>query len=645
MVANNSSVIFFDIGNTLGSPRISPNGRLAALTVYSYVPDVLRQLHDAGKRLGVISNIGNDTPENVEQILSEESILDFFDSDLLIYGSKDSPEIFRGAATKAGLSATPQQCLFVGEDSIERNYALEAGWRVIPHPILVADVLKGRHLRYIVVIVSAEQCDSDWRDALQSLPIVPIHVTSDNRGIKVYAIASTVTILNLDDLGFEVERLGEVDSPLRTDLYLLRDDRQVRTGFLVPEGQSESLFSNEEESTWVISSSHEGLYVALPAMASIDNYHFEEAYHGHNLKLIPNMSLLDALGVRGTERAASLLAELEVDIPLKPEELAKLSSITSDTVSGYLAKYSGQEPIESSGNTRITSRDVNSEDNAKATDALVRDLEAIGDGDFAIYLHPFDHPNSGNRPKLYNVIAEFPGDGSQEDGIVIVSAHFDSTANRDPNYKPGIDPAPGTDDDGSGVAGVLTIAKTFKELSQSNRHKKTIRFVLFNAEEQGLIGSKQYARDQAQANAPIVAVYQLDMIGYRDPEDSIPLPFEVHVGHRASPAVEKKSLKLAQQIEKLVPQVSPNLKSPQIYKTFKNGIPDAGDTRSDHASFQQVGYIACLVSEDLFMGPPKKVMPGVNNPNYHTAGDLQVDFDYAADIVRLAAAAAWIKAK
>ena len=626
MDRNTSSLIFFDIGNTLGSPKVSSGGRLATLTVYTYVPDVLQQLHDYGKRLGVISNIGNDTAENVERVLSESGILTFIEPDLLIYGSKDSSEIFRRAETQAGLSATPEQCLFVGEDSRERSYAMEAGWRVVPHPLLVTDVLKGRHLRYITLGVSAEQANSDWQSPLRDLPIVPIHVTSNNRGIKVYAIASTVTILSLDDLGFEVERLGEVDSPLRTDLYLLRDDRQVRTGFLVPEGQSESLFSNEEESTWVISSSHEGLYIALPAMASIDNYHFEEAYHGHNLKLIPNLSLLGTLGVQGTEQPATVMAESEADLSLKPEELTKLSSITSEMISGYLAKYIGQEPIDPPGNTKIISRHIDSDDNGKATDALVRDLKAIGGEEFSVYLHPFDHPNPGNRRKLYNVIAEFPGEGNEEDGIVIVSAHFDSTAQRGTtDYDSEVDPAPGADDDGSGVAGVLAIAKTLKELSQSKRHKRTIRFVLFNAEEQGLIGSQEYARDEAQANAPIIAVYQLDMIGYREEQNEIPLPFEVHVGHRNCPAVEQRSLKLARQIEKLVPQVSPNLKSPQIYET----PADPGDPRSDHSSFQQVGYRACLVSEDLFMGTPDPNIPKpkVTNPNYHTARDLQVDFE------------------
>ncbi len=37
MDGNASDAVFFDIGNPLGSPRVSPNGRLVALTVYRYV--------------------------------------------------------------------------------------------------------------------------------------------------------------------------------------------------------------------------------------------------------------------------------------------------------------------------------------------------------------------------------------------------------------------------------------------------------------------------------------------------------------------------------------------------------------------------------------------------------------------------------
>lgn len=637
MNSNFSEAIFFDIGNTLGSPKVLSNGTLAALNIYNYVPNVLEQLRNGGKRLGVISNIGNDTAANVERILEESGILNFFQSDLLIYGSKDSAEIFRRAATQAGLSSTPQMCLFVGEDSRERHHAMTAGWRVVPHPRLVADVLHGYHLRYICITIPTEEKGNEWQSTLKDLAIVPIHIAK-NREIKVYAIASTITALSLDDLGFEVERLGDLDAPLNTEMYLMRDDRQVRTGFLVPEGQAVSFFSNQEESTWILSSSEEGLYVALPPEHSIDEYHFQEAYHGHNLKLIPNLSLLQPFDVEATERFASFVPRLVVEPSLSEQELSQLASLSSETIRRYLARYSGMEPINPGSDAKIRSRHIDTDDNAKATNAIALDLEDIGGGDFFVNLHPFDHPNPGEQLKLYNVIAEWQGSSGDKDGIVIISAHLDSTANKEIHYHPDTDPAPGADDDGSGVAGVLAIAKTLKELSQFSKPKRTIRFALFNAEEQGLVGSQEYARDQAQANTPIVAVYQMDMIGYRD-HDHAPRLFELHVGNRVCPDAERRSLQLAQQIEKLVAQVSPNLEAPQIYQT-----PDVADRRSDHASFQQVGYAGCLVSEDLFLGPPQPPVSTVNNPNYHTVRDLQVDFEYAADISRVVAAAAWMTA-
>jgi bacterial leucyl aminopeptidase len=43
---------------------------------------------------------------------------------------------------------------------------------------------------------------------------------------------------------------------------------------------------------------------------------------------------------------------------------------------------------------------------------------------------------------------------------------------------------------------------------------RAIRFGLFNAEEQGRIGSLHYASDQRLAGAPILAVYCMDMIGF-----------------------------------------------------------------------------------------------------------------------------------
>jgi len=125
------------------------------------------------------------------------------------------------------------------------------------------------------------------------LPVVPIHVTGEN-GTTVYAIATSSTASRLDDLGFEVLRLGSEDLPLTTEVYFLHDGRQARTGFLVEEGESSRFFDRDEESRMVLASSEGGLYVAVSAGRSVLQYHFEEVVHGHNLKLALGMVLLES---------------------------------------------------------------------------------------------------------------------------------------------------------------------------------------------------------------------------------------------------------------------------------------------------------------------------------------------------------------
>ncbi|MFB2772748.1 M28 family peptidase [Pelatocladus sp. BLCC-F211] len=630
-------VIFFDIGETLGTPRISPFPyRIEGLDVYPYVPDVLRQLQERNLRIGIISNIGDDTPENVKRVLQECQIYDFFDPNLLIYGAKDSPEIFERAARQAGHANNPQQCLFVGEDSQERSYAIQAGWRVAPHPCLVLEVLNGSHLRYMRVTVPREQSEQAWRPVMRTLPVVPLYVTG-SQGSKVYAIASTETAAKLDDLGFEVDRLGFEDQPLTSELYLLRDDRQTRTGFLAAQGHSTHFFTKDQESQWVLSSSSEGLYVALPAGRSVEEYHFEEAYHGHNLKLMPDLSLLEPFGEGKNQRTAKFLEIPQQEPSLTPEELEKLGEITPQVITSYLDRYSGMKPLDAASQITIKSRHIQNPDNAVVTEALARDFMGIGGDSFTVRLYPFIHEGR----LLHNVEAELRG--AESDEFVLITAHLDSTAAFSDHFDPQTDIAPGRDDDASGVAAVLAIAGVIKKLATIKPPKHSIRFVLFNAEEHGLIGSKAYARGQAAIAAPIVAVYQMDMIGYNV---NPPRSFEVHVGYLPNKDVQNRSLLLAQRLERVTKQISPALQPLQIYtsKGWLDRDRDPAEGRSDHASFHERGYAACVVSEDFFAGPLLDSPAAEANPNYHMKTDTFVDPEYATDIARAIAAAAWVTA-
>jgi carboxypeptidase Q len=82
--------------------------------------------------------------------------------------------------------------------------------------------------------------------------------------------------------------------------------------------------------------------------------------------------------------------------------------------------------------------------------------------------------------QVNNVVAEIPGSDLPNE-IVIVGGHLDSWH-----------PATGAQDNGTGVATVIDVARAVKALGHPPR--RTMRFILFGGEEQGIIGSTSYVR-------------------------------------------------------------------------------------------------------------------------------------------------------
>jgi Iap family predicted aminopeptidase len=81
---------------------------------------------------------------------------------------------------------------------------------------------------------------------------------------------------------------------------------------------------------------------------------------------------------------------------------------------------------------------------------------------------------------VYNTVGELPG-SEKPDEFVILGAHLDSW-----------DLAQGTTDNGTGTCAVLEAARLLNK--SGTRPRRTVRFVLFTGEEQGLYGSKAYVK-------------------------------------------------------------------------------------------------------------------------------------------------------
>ena len=651
-------VVFFDIGDTLASVRVGPNDNIE-LTPFRGVPEVLQKLRAHGAKLGIISNRGNIPEQNVNNELQRTGLLQYFTRQFIIYGPKDSPLIFEQAAAVVRQSIATHEWLrtvlmFVGEDATERAHARAVNYLVAPHPSLAYNVLMRsgplRFLRIRVPNIAGDIAgEQSWQNQLLNLSVVPVHTSAAGNGCtaEVYAIADSATAATLDDLGFWVDRLGSEDEPLTSDLYILKDDRQKETGFLDPGGNSSDFFSESTSARRVLTSTSEGLFVAVPAGRSVESYHFAAARHGHNLKLLPSPTLLEPTNLEENERLSDTVAAAEAlladtgagaEAEAEGEAFAPLltdsqkaiftQSITANAIKQDVERYTGVRPVH--GTTTVSSRHIHHPSNAAAVNALVRDLTQIGGGRFNVRTHTFTHEGRNHQ----NVEAILAADGLP--GVVLVTAHMDSTGSRQAGYRASTDDAPGADDDASGVAAVLSTARALLAMPTSIRRRE-IRFVLFNAEEHGLIGSRAYARAQALINAKIVAVFQMYMIGFDlNPGRS----FELHFGFSPAPGVQQRSANLAKLIKTLIPEVSPTLPSPQLYPSANQ--TDPAESRSDHYSFQREGYAACLASEDFFVGPNGNSPAPDPNPNYHLPADKAVNSLYAADITRAVAAAAWI---
>ncbi|MCC6672640.1 MAG: M20/M25/M40 family metallo-hydrolase [Planctomycetes bacterium] len=206
-----------------------------------------------------------------------------------------------------------------------------------------------------------------------------------------------------------------------------------------------------------------------------------------------------------------------------------------------------------------------------------------------------------------NVIAELKGHDQPND-IVMVGAHFDSLVGAGTTAA-----APGADDNASGSATVLELARIFA--TSAAPMQKTLRFAWWNAEELGLIGSNAYATAAKTRGDRIVAYLNTDMNAYRDPSDTVDVDFVTNDSTATLIAF------LTQTIQTYVPTLG-----------IKSGPLSAGT--SDHRSFFRNGFPAAFLFEDL-----DRYSPYIHTAN-DTYGTSANDMDLATLISQSVAAGA-----
>jgi hypothetical protein len=139
---------------------------------------------------------------------------------------------------------------------------------------------------------------------------------------------------------------------------------------------------------------------------------------------------------------------------------------------------------------------------------------AASDGRMTVQLQSFIQPASPRVPeptRITNVVATLRGT-TAPDRVYVVTGHYDS---RVTDVMNATSDAPGADDDASGVAAVMEMARVFA----SRRTEATVVFAAVAGEEQGLYGSDHMAQVFKDAGADVQAMFSNDIVGTGDAHD------------------------------------------------------------------------------------------------------------------------------
>jgi len=274
-------------------------------------------------------------------------------------------------------------------------------------------------------------------------------------------------------------------------------------------------------------------------------------------------------------------------------------------------------------------------------------IAATSSGRMTVQKQVFVQPVSSNIPvptTITNVIATLQGTASPE-RFYVITGHLDSRVTDVLDFT---SDAPGADDDGSGVAVVLELARLFA----THQFPGTLVFATVAGEEQGLYGSGFMAAQMAAAGNDVQGMFSNDIVGASQAFDGTrPDPFTVRLFVEGIPtAATSTEISIMQatggendgvthQLARFVTSVAPfYLTSMNVRVIWRRDRYLRG---SDHISFQEQGYPAARFTEprENFNHEHQdvKVVNGVQ------FGDLAefVDFNYTARVARVNGAALW----
>ena len=274
-------------------------------------------------------------------------------------------------------------------------------------------------------------------------------------------------------------------------------------------------------------------------------------------------------------------------------------------------------------------------------------IAATSSGRMTVQKQTFIQPVASNIPvptTITNVIATLKGTASPE-RFYVITGHLDSRCTDILDFT---SDAPGADDDASGVAVMLELARIFA----SRQFPGTLVFAAVDGEEEGLYGSTYMAEQMAAGGSDVQGMFSNDIVGASQAFDGTkPDPHTLRLFLEGIPtnvtsaqislmqAVGGENDGFSRQLGRFAEEVAPfELTGMNIRVIWRRDRYLRG---SDHVSFQGQGYPAARFTEprENFDHEHRnvEVISGVQ------FGDLLefVDFDYVARVAKVNAAVMW----
>ena len=225
-------------------------------------------------------------------------------------------------------------------------------------------------------------------------------------------------------------------------------------------------------------------------------------------------------------------------------------------------------------------------------------------------------PFRGNTYK--NIITEILGTDPDCQEILVVGAHYDSCEG-----------TPGADDNASGIAGLLELAR----LTREKPLRRTVRYVAFCLEEPPAymtkhMGSYVHAESLHKEGAKVFGMISLEMLGYYCEDrgsqyypSSLFKPFYPKIGNFIAFVGNFSSRKFSNSVRSTFTSLST---FPVASMNGFSIIP--GVDFSDHRNYWKFGYPGFMITDTAFY----------RNPNYHDSGDLPdtLDYDRLATLIK-----------